>query len=46
MELSTHYTRTGKRDGLMKNVDPESNSSGIRYYPQMKTYNFGVNVTF
>lgn len=35
-----------KRDGLMKNVDPESNSSGIRYYPQMKTYNFGVNVTF
>lgn len=35
-----------QRDGLMKNVDPESNSSGIRYYPQMKTYNFGVNVTF
>lgn len=35
-----------KRDGLMKNVDPESNSSGMRYYPQMKTYNFGVNVTF
>lgn len=34
------------RDGLMKNVDPESNSSGVRYYPQMKTYNFGVNVTF
>ena len=34
------------REGLMKNIDPENNSSYMRYYPQMKTYNFGVNVTF
>ncbi|MCC8155070.1 MAG: hypothetical protein LIP01_13270 [Tannerellaceae bacterium] len=31
---------------FMKNVDPESNSNLLRYYPQTKTYNFGINVTF
>lgn len=33
------------RDGLMKNVDPESNQRGA-ITRKMKTYNFGVNVTF
>ena len=34
------------RDGLMKYVDPESNNSGLRYYPQQKSYNIGANITF
>lgn len=34
------------RKGLMKNVDPESDQGQMRYYPQMKTFNFGLNVTF
>lgn len=33
-------------DGLMKYIDPESNNKNLRYYPQVKTYNFGVSVTF
>lgn len=35
-----------KREGLMKTVDPENDQASLRYYPQMKTFNFGVNVTF
>ncbi|MCD7935441.1 MAG: TonB-dependent receptor [Tannerellaceae bacterium] len=38
-------TFTG-REGLMKYMDPENNSGSFRYYPQMKTFNFGVNLTF
>ena len=34
------------RSGLMKNVDPESDQNQLRYYPQLKTYNFGINLTF
>ena len=34
------------RDGLMKYIDPESDNSRLRYYPQQKTYNIGVNLTF
>lgn len=34
------------RDGIMKYMDPENNENAFRYYPQMKTYNFGVNLTF
>ena len=34
------------RDGLMKYVDPESDKSNMRYYPQQKSYNIGVNLTF
>ncbi|WP_081852473.1 TonB-dependent receptor [Prevotella sp. 10(H)] len=34
------------RDGLMKYTDPESDNSLLRYYPQMKTFNFGLNITF
>lgn len=34
------------RKGLMKNVDPESDQNMLRYYPQVKTFNFGLNVTF
>ena len=33
-------------DPMMKSIDPENNDSYMRYYPQMRTYNFGVNVTF
>lgn len=31
---------------FMKTVDPENHNKLLRYYPQMKTYNFGINVTF
>lgn len=34
------------RDGLMKYVDPENSTSNLRYYPQQKSYNIGVNLTF
>lgn len=34
------------RNGFMKGVDPESDQNQLRYYPQLKTYNFGVNLTF
>lgn len=33
-------------DELLKNIDPESNQSRLRYYPQLKTFNLGVNVVF
>ncbi|MGJ1413678.1 hypothetical protein [Sphingobacterium multivorum] len=36
-------TFTGS-DALLKNIDPESNQSRLRYYPQLKTFNFGVNI--
>ncbi|MDD4589091.1 MAG: TonB-dependent receptor [Parabacteroides sp.] len=34
------------REGIMKYMDPENSESSLRYYPQMKTFNFGVNLTF
>ncbi|GAA4798369.1 TonB-dependent receptor [Olivibacter ginsenosidimutans] len=34
------------KDGLMQYIDPEADNSSLRYYPQMKTMNFGVNVSF
>ena len=34
------------RTGIMKYMDPENSESKLRYYPQMKTFNFGVNLTF
>ena len=34
------------RTGIMKYMDPENSDSMFRYYPQMKTFNFGVNLTF
>lgn len=34
------------RDGIMKYMDPENNNNAFRYYPQMRTFNFGVNLTF
>lgn len=34
------------RNGMMKYMDPENKDSAFRYYPQMKTFNFGVNLTF
>ena len=34
------------REGIMKYMDPENNNNAFRYYPQMKTFNFGVNLTF
>ena len=30
----------------MKYMDPENKDGAFRYYPQMKTFNFGVNLTF
>lgn len=39
-------TFTKDHSGLMKYIDPENSTSNLRYYPQMKTYNFGVNITF
>ncbi|SEN22618.1 TonB-linked outer membrane protein, SusC/RagA family [bacterium A37T11] len=38
-------TFTGK-EGLMKYIDPENNDTSLRYYPQLKTYNLGINVIF
>lgn len=32
-------------EGMMKWMDPENSVSTLRYYPQMKSYNFGVNLT-
>lgn len=31
---------------MMKYMDPENSQTNLHYYPQMKSYNFGVNVTF
>jgi len=39
------FTFTSK-EGIMKYMDPENNESALRYYPQMKTYNIGVNLSF
>ncbi|MGO1245436.1 TonB-dependent receptor [Sphingobacterium sp. JB170] len=33
-------------DELLKNIDPESNQSRLRYYPQLRTFNLGVNLVF
>ena len=33
-------------EGIMKYMDPENSNGALRYYPQMKTFNFGVNLTF
>ena len=38
-------TFTG-RESFMKYMDPENSAGDFRYYPQMKTFNFGVNLTF
>lgn len=32
--------------GIMKYMDPENNESSLRYYPQMKTFNLGINLSF
>ncbi len=32
--------------GIMKYMDPENEESSLRYYPQMKTFNVGVNLSF
>lgn len=34
------------RTGIMKYMDPENKDGMFRYYPQMKAFNFGVNLTF
>lgn len=34
------------RTGIMQYMDPENKDGMFRYYPQMKTFNFGVNLTF
>ncbi|MEL7588841.1 MAG: TonB-dependent receptor [Prolixibacteraceae bacterium] len=39
------FTFTSKK-GIMKYMDPENNESSLRYYPQMKTFNLGVNLSF
>ncbi len=33
-------------EGVIKYMDPENKEGSMRYYPQMKTFNFGVNLTF
>ncbi len=38
-------TFTG-REGVIKYMDPENSEGALRYYPQMKTFNFGVNLSF
>ncbi|MDR1368718.1 MAG: TonB-dependent receptor [Dysgonamonadaceae bacterium] len=34
------------RTRLMKFMDPENSEGMFRYYPQMKTFNFGINLSF
>jgi len=34
------------QEGIMKYMDPENKEGSLRYYPQMRTFNFGVNLTF
>ena len=33
------------KNGMMKWMDPENNENSLRYYPQMKTFNFGLNLS-
>lgn len=33
-------------EGVIKYMDPENNNGALRYYPQMRSFNFGVNLTF
>lgn len=35
-----------RNEGLMEYMDPENSNTSFRYYPQTKSYNFGVNLTF
>lgn len=35
-----------RKKGFMKFMDPENEHDLFRYYPQMKTFNFGVNISF
>lgn len=35
-----------ERKGIIKYMDPENKDGALRYYPQMKTFNFGINLTF
>jgi hypothetical protein len=32
--------------GIMKYMDPENANQYLQYYPQMMSYNFGINLTF
>lgn len=41
-----NFVTFSSRNRFMKSVDPEADESQLRYYPQLKTYNFGVNLTF
>lgn len=33
-------------EGIMKYMDPENENGAFRYYPQMRTFNFGINISF
>lgn len=37
---------TFTRGGFMKYMDPENSNANLQYYPQMKSYNFGFNLSF
>lgn len=44
--VNSYNPLTITRGGLMKYMDPENSNVFLQYYPQMKSYNFGINLTF
>lgn len=44
--VNSYNPLTITRGGMMKYMDPENSQTNLQYYPQMKSYNFGINLTF
>lgn len=44
--VNSYNPLTITKGGLMKYMDPENSQENLHYYPQMKSYNFGINLTF
>jgi TonB-linked SusC/RagA family outer membrane protein len=44
--VNSYNPLTFTRGGVMKYMDPENSNTYLQYYPQMKSYNFGINLLF
>jgi TonB-linked SusC/RagA family outer membrane protein len=44
--VNSYNPLTFTRGGIMKYMDPENSNTYMQYYPQMMSYNFGINLTF
>lgn len=44
--VNSYNPLTLTKGGLMKYMDPENSQENLHYYPQMKSFNFGLNLTF